>query len=258
MLVQTVTKVNQSTNIPWVFTMVRLCEISSLPIAAKRLHDLTSFCKPSKHELETILDIVLQELEILDIGLVRFVNSYQHNMIRVLLRSWVKDAFIPVLGENCLSLVLDLMFCNHWRLHVWKVVSLALLSLIRPWIFLAKNVEEVKNVFSNEPTLIYLRDLRDSIKYLSTGGKYDTLPEATNVKRPRKESISGRVASNLKQSISETTKLELNESSVSSKVTNNPKATHTTIEKLEFDMNISQAIGKISARKLERIALIYI
>ena len=113
-LVQTVTKtkVKQSTNIPWVFTVVRMTEGLSLSEAAKRLHNLTTQCKPSKYELETIIDIVTLELDSVDLELVKFINKYQQkrvkdeeqniNLIRVLLKSWVKDAFLPVLRENCI------------------------------------------------------------------------------------------------------------------------------------------------------------
>jgi hypothetical protein len=156
-LLQTMTKVKQSNNIPWMFTVVRMAEGLSLPEAAERLNNLTTLCKPSKYELETIIDIVILELDREDLDLVRFINRYQCkikdncSLVRDLLKAWVKDAFIPVLSENCRRLVLDLMFCHSWRLNIWKAVSLALVSLIRPWIFMSKNLEELNNALAYEP-----------------------------------------------------------------------------------------------------------
>ena len=76
-LVQKMTEVKQSTNIPWVFTVVRMTEGLSLSEAAERLHNLTTRYKPYKYELETIIDIVTLELERVHLDLVRFINKYQ-------------------------------------------------------------------------------------------------------------------------------------------------------------------------------------
>ena len=233
-LVQKMTKVKQSTNIPWVFTMGRMTEGLSLSEAAGRLHNLTTLCKPSKYELETIIDIVTLELDRVDLDLVRFINKYQCrisknncSLVRDLLKTWVKDAFIPILKENCRRLVLDQMFCHSWRLNIWKAVSLALVSLCRPWIFMSKNLEELNNVFACEPSLIYMGDFRKCIKHLLGGGSYSSLPETTNMKKTKES-----------KQIEDPTK--------------SMRPSQTTVEKLELEMNIAENIGTISARTLER------
>ena len=202
-------------------------------MAAQRLYDLTVLCKPSENEIDTILDVVLEDLEVIDSDLVRLVNSYPHkrdeknsSLIRLLLTSWIKDSFLPVLSDNCRLLFLDLMFCNSWSLNMWKIVTLTLLSLIRTWIFLAKNVEELKNVFSNEPSLIYSKDFRNCIKHFLAGGKYDSAPKTTNIKKQ-------------------------NENDKGADLTSEHKKTQSVVRKLELYMNLGQAVGKITARPLE-------
>ena len=157
--------------------------------AAVRLYNMTTICKPGKYELEIIIDIVTLELDSVDLELVCFIGTFEQerskdtkeksSLLRGLIKSWVKDGFILVLKENCS--VFDLLFCNQWRLSIWRVV----VALIRPWIVAAKNLEEINMVFCREPSYIYLLDLRKCLKHLLHGKTYSCLPASTNIAKPR-------------------------------------------------------------------------
>ena len=94
---------------------------------------------------------------------------------------WIETCFVNVLNKNCTLFVWDLLFLYSWNYDIQKLITLSIVMLLRFWIMRAK-IERVHRILFEEPSRIYLSDLRSVVKHLQSGGSLKDSPTPTNFK----------------------------------------------------------------------------
>ena len=83
--------------------------------------------------------------------------------VHVFIRKWLSEAFAGVFGGNCILYVWDVLFLHGWSKDIFRQIALALLFLLKPWALRADNHRKMSKVLMEEPSLIYIGDLRKAI-----------------------------------------------------------------------------------------------
>ena len=84
--------------------------------------------------------------------------------VAIYLRKWISEAFVGIFSTPTILFVWDYLFMNNWK--CMRKLCIVILSLLRPWAMRAKSQRELVRVFSEEPSKIYLQDLRKGlVKY---------------------------------------------------------------------------------------------
>ena len=117
------------------------------------------------------------------------INSLQ-SMVKVYVRMWLFHGFVTILSKNSLLFVWDFLFLHSWTIEAQKTVVLAIINLLRFWIMRANTGRRLRNVMMQEPSKIYLSDLRSMIKHLFNGGSITEGPQSTNYKKKTEAEIT--------------------------------------------------------------------
>ena len=104
-------------------------------------------------------------------------------MVKVYVRMWLFHGFVTILSRNSLMFVWDFLFLHSWTLNAQKTVAMAIINLLRFWIMRVSHGRRLRNVMMQEPSKIYLSDLRNMIKHLINGGCITGGPQSTNYKK---------------------------------------------------------------------------
>ena len=99
---------------------------------------------------------------------------------KIYVRQWLQTGFVSVLNKECLLYVWDILFLNDWSKETLKIIVMAMMILLRFWMFRGRSYRGLRNTFLREPFLIYLLDLRRAIRHLASGGKVSECPQSSN------------------------------------------------------------------------------
>ena len=111
----------------------------------------------------------------------------------IYLRKWISEAFAGIYGGETLLFLWDYCFMHTWSKKIFYKITLVTLMLIRPWAMMAENHRKLSRVLLEEPSEIYINDLRkllnafkDLEKEVKTMAEFNTNIEITYVE-PEKE-----------------------------------------------------------------------
>ena len=82
----------------------------------------------------------------------------------IYLRKWISEAFAGIYGGQTLLFLWDYCFMHGWSKKIFYKIGLVTLMLIRPWAMQADNHRKMARVLFDEPSNLYLNDLRKALK----------------------------------------------------------------------------------------------
>ncbi|XP_071041625.1 uncharacterized protein [Parasteatoda tepidariorum] len=103
-------------------------------------------------------------------------TSADSSDITFYLKQWIFCMFASVLKPYALLFIWDQLFYNRFENKIFQDITLALLGLLKPWFFLAKNKENVTKVFLEEPSMLYLLDIRKALSHIQKRGNFHDIP----------------------------------------------------------------------------------
>ena len=143
---------------------------------------LNHICNISKEDMSEFDEDFDEEMKTKD-KKSKSVNS----MVKEYVRMWLFHGFVTILSKNSLIYVWDFLFLHSWSYDAQKIVVLAIIMLLRFWIMKASNGRRLRNVMMQEPSKIYLSDLRNMMRHLVNGGSITDGPNSTNYKKKTEE-----------------------------------------------------------------------
>ncbi|XP_035220791.1 uncharacterized protein LOC118193761 isoform X2 [Stegodyphus dumicola] len=106
------------------------------------------------------------------------------------LNKWITDAFSSVLKANCLFLVWDQLFLNKWENKIFQDVCLSLMGLLKPWFMLSKSKSDIEKVFLEEPSYLYMLDVRSALSFIQKKVNFSEIPSVNrNIKYWKQEPV---------------------------------------------------------------------
>ena len=120
----------------------------------------------------------------------------------IYLRKWISEAFAGIYGGQSLLFLWDYCFMHGWSKKIFYKIALVTLMMIKPWAMKADNHRKMSRVLFDEPSDLYINDLRtalisfkdfaDDIKQLvqfNTNIDYYTEPEPELEEDEEKSSV---------------------------------------------------------------------
>ena len=83
--------------------------------------------------------------------------------VAIYLRKWISEAFAGIYGGQTIMFVWDYCFMHGWTRKVFYKIGLVSLMLIKPFALEADNHRKMGKVLFNEPSNLYLKDLRKAL-----------------------------------------------------------------------------------------------
>ena len=83
--------------------------------------------------------------------------------VAIYLRKWISEAFAGIYGGQTIMFVWDYCFMHGWTRKVFYKIGLVTLMLIKPFAMEADNHRKMAKVLFNEPSNLYLKDLRTGL-----------------------------------------------------------------------------------------------
>lgn len=94
----------------------------------------------------------------------------------IFLRKWLLTGLASVLSPPALLLMWDFFFLGKWDRRRLHDICLVLLGLLKPWFYRAKDYTGIKQVFFEEPSMLYTSDLRKALTHWQDRGAFDDIP----------------------------------------------------------------------------------
>jgi len=79
------------------------------------------------------------------------------------LRKWISQAFAGNFGGPTLLFIWDYCFMHGWSKKIFYKIGLVTLMLIKPWAMMAENHRKMSRVLFDEPSDLYINDLRTAL-----------------------------------------------------------------------------------------------
>lgn len=83
--------------------------------------------------------------------------------LAIYLRKWVSECFAGIYGGQTLLLLWDNCFMHGWSKKIFYKIGLVTIMLIKPWALMADNHRKMSTVLMNEPSDLYINDLRTAL-----------------------------------------------------------------------------------------------
>ena len=78
--------------------------------------------------------------------------------VAIYIRKWISEGFAGIFSNPTILFIWDYLFMNNWK--CMRKLCIVVLSLLRPWAMRARSQRELVRVLNEEPSRIYLQDLR--------------------------------------------------------------------------------------------------
>jgi len=83
--------------------------------------------------------------------------------LAIYLRKWVSECFAGIYGGQTLLFLWDNCFMHGWSKKIFYRIGLVTIMLIKPWAMMADNHRKMSTVLMNEPSDLYINDLRTAL-----------------------------------------------------------------------------------------------
>jgi len=83
--------------------------------------------------------------------------------LAIYLRKWVSECFAGIYGGQTLLFLWDNCFMHGWSKKIFYKIGLVTIMLIKPWAMMADNHRKMSTVLMNEPSDLYINDLRTAL-----------------------------------------------------------------------------------------------
>eukprot|EP00090_Calanus_glacialis_P009715 TRINITY_DN18105_c0_g1_i1.p1 TRINITY_DN18105_c0_g1~~TRINITY_DN18105_c0_g1_i1.p1 ORF type:complete len:655 (+),score=221.26 TRINITY_DN18105_c0_g1_i1:2-1966(+) len=80
------------------------------------------------------------------------------------IRKWISEAFAGIMCREELLYVWDILFMHNWKMDIFVTMSLLFLGMIKPWLMKAENNKQCVSIMLEEPTKLYMRDIRNGLQ----------------------------------------------------------------------------------------------
>ena len=81
--------------------------------------------------------------------------------VAIYLRKWISEGFVGIFSNPTILFIWDYLFMNNWK--CMRKLCIVTLSLLRPWAMRAQSQRELIRVLNEEPSKVYLQDLRHAL-----------------------------------------------------------------------------------------------
>ncbi|KAG8197149.1 hypothetical protein JTE90_011310 [Oedothorax gibbosus] len=149
----------------------------TVKIAKKVCETLSEVDKQLDNHLKEMLSKESSELrEIQSDDTISSKDMSSKRDIMYYLNKWISNGFTSILKPNLLFFVWDQLFLNKWENKIFQDICMALLGLLKPWFMNAKNNDAVQKVFKEEPSFLYLLDLRSALSHIQKRKPFGEIP----------------------------------------------------------------------------------